>query len=87
MYVYYINYQNMCNITRLAMYVRIFGNIYLLADSPYNCSDHHATITDIGWTVFCPPIEEIILQSLSIINDNLPVGVLSPSDEIGRVTI
>lgn len=36
--------------------------------------------------MFCPPIEEVALQSLSIINDELPVGVLSSSNEIGTVT-
>ena len=56
---------------------------YLLAGSLYNCSDHRAIVTDSYWTVLCPPAEEVALQSLSLINDELPM--LSPSKEIGII--
>ena len=57
--------------------------IYLFAGSLYNCSDHRAIVTDSYWTVLCPPTEEIALQTLSLINDELPI--LSPSKEIGII--
>ena len=53
-------------------------------DSQYNCSDHHAIITDSEWTMLCPPTEEVTLQSLSINSDEQPVS--SPFEEIGILT-
>ena len=55
--------------------------IFNCADKNYECKDGHALITDNSWVLLCPPNEEIVSRSPSVLNRIPP---LLPATRIGE---
>ena len=53
----------------------------ICADKKYECEDGHALITDNSWVLMCPPTEEIVSRSSSVLNR---IPSLSPSTTVGE---
>ena len=64
----------MCNINNLCEWT----------DEKYECEDGHALITDNNWVLLCPPIDEIVSVSPSVLNT---MPSLSPSITVGEYHI
>ena len=50
-------------------------------DEKYECEDGHALVTNNSWVVLCPPSEEVVSRSPSVLN---MIPSLSPSTKIGE---
>ena len=45
------------------------------AGKKYECEDGHALITDNNWMLLCPPNEEIISRSPSVLKSSLSLSM------------
>ena len=50
-------------------------------DKNYECEDGHALITDNSWVLLCPPNEEIVSRSPSVLNR---IPTLLPATRVGE---
>ena len=61
--------------------IRRIDNSCEWADEKYKCEDGHAVITNSSWVLLCPPNEEVVSRSSTVLNT---IPSLSPSTTVGK---